>query len=214
VPASPRYIAVSKVERANVLNNLASAVAHHLLEQADWARSRLSEHAGKRVRVELPLGPLSVEIAEDGQVLQVALNEAPDLVISLSPLAAVQWFTDRQAAWRQARVEGDGELAAAISHVASNLRWDFEEDLSRVVGDVAAQRVGQGVRRFSTWPGEAAGSVARGAAEYLTEESHLLATPLQVEEFAKNVDQLRDSVERLEKRMDRLADTIAGSQSP
>jgi ubiquinone biosynthesis accessory factor UbiJ len=196
-----------------VLNSLASAFAHHLLEQADWARSRLAAHSGKRVRVELPMGPLSVEIAEDGQVLQVELDETPDLVISLTPLATLQWFTDRQAVWREARVEGDAELAAAISDVASNLRWDFEEDLSHVVGDVAAQRVGQVVRQMSTWPGDAAESAARGVAEYLAEENHMLATPLQAEAFARDVDDLRDSVERLEKRIDRLASSIAGSHS-
>jgi ubiquinone biosynthesis protein UbiJ len=213
VPALLPYIAGSRAERANVLNSLASAVAHHLLEQTDWARSRLAEHAGKRVRVESLVGPLSVEIAEDGQVLPVELDETPDLVISLTPLAAAQWFTDRQAVWRDARVEGDIELAAAISDVAANLRWDFEEDLSRVIGDVAAHRVGQNVRRLSAWPGDAAESAARGVAEYLTEENHVLATPLQTEEFAKSVDELRDAVERLDKRLDRLTDSIAGSQS-
>ena len=213
MPALLPYIAGSRAERANVLNSLASAVAHHLLEQADWARSRLAEHAGKRVRVESLVGPLSVAIAEDGQILPVELGETPDLVISLSPLAAAQWFTDRPAVWREARVEGDAELAAAISHVAANLRWDFEEDLSRVVGDAAAHRVGQNVRRLATWPGDAAESAARGVAEYLAEEKHVLATPLQTEAFTKNVDELRDAVERLDKRMDRLSDLIAGSQS-
>lgn len=209
MPASLPSIAVSKPERGNVLTSLVSAVAHHLLDQAEWARSRLKEYAGKRVRVDSPVGPLSMEIADDGQVFPVELDATPDLVISLTPLATAHWFTDRQAAWREARVEGDTGLAAAISHVVSNLRWDFEEDLSRVVGDVAAHRIGQGVRRLSAWPGDAAGSAARGVAEYLSEESHLLATPLQVEEFGKNVDDLRDAVERLDKRIDRLADLVA-----
>ena len=194
-----------------MLTSLVSRVAHHLLDQADWARSRLAEHAGKQVRLELPLGPMSVEIASDGHVLPAQSDESPDVLISLTPLAAARWFTDRQAAWREARVEGDMELAAAISHVVSNLRWDFEEDLSRIVGDMAAHRVGQGALRFSTWPGDAAGSAARGIAEYLTEESHVLATPLQVETFTKDVDALRDAVERLDKRMDRLATVMAGS---
>ncbi len=194
-----------------MLTRLVTTVAHHLLGQADWARSCLAEHAGKQVRVESPLGPLSIEIASDGHVVPVQSDESPDVTISMTPLAAARWLTDRQAAWREARVEGDMELAAAISHVVTNLRWDFEEDLSRIVGDMAAHRVGEGARRFSTWPGDAAGSAARGVAEYLTEESHVLATPLQVEEFTKDVDDLRDAVERLDKRMDRLATVQAGS---
>lgn len=196
-----------------MLTSLVSTVAHHLLGQAEWARSRLAEHAGKQVMIESPLGPMAMEIAVDGHIEPARTDKSPDLTISLTPLAAVHWLTDRQAAWREARVEGDAELAAAISHVVSNLRWDFEEDLSRFVGDAAAHRVGQGARRLSAWPGDAAESAARGVAEYLTEENHVLATPLQVEEFTKNVDDLRDSVERLDKRIDRLADLIAGSLS-
>jgi len=210
---SSQCIAASKIDFADVLNTLASAVVQHLLEQADWARSRLAAHSGKRVRVDLPVGPLSLEIAEDGQVLPVEFDPTPDLVILLTPLATLQWFTDRRAAWREARVEGDAELAATISDIASQLRWDFEEDLSRVVGDIAARRIGQGVRRISTWPAEAADSAARAVAEYLAEETHLLATPLQAESFATGVDDLRDSVERLAKRIDRLSDSIAGSGS-
>lgn len=194
-----------------MLTNLVSAVAHHLLDHADWARLRLAEHAGKQIRIESPAGSLLMEIEADGHVVPVRSDESPDVIISLTPLAAALWLTDRQAAWREARVEGDMELAAAISHVASNLRWDFEEDLSRIVGDVAAHRVGQSARRFSTWQGDAAGSAARGMAEYLTEESHMLATPLQVEAFTKDVDDLRDAVERFEKRLDQLATALAES---
>lgn len=205
---SLQSIAVSRAERAHVLTSLVSTVAHHLLEQADWARLRLAEYAGKQVRVESPVGSVSMEIADDGNIAFVEPGENPDLIISLTPMSAVQWFTDRQRAWREARVEGDAELAAAIAHVALNLRWDFEEDLSHFVGDAAAHRIGQDARRLSAWPREAAESSAHGFAEFLSEESHLLATPLQVEVFAKDVDDLRDAAERLDKRMDRLAGLI------
>ena len=203
-----QFIAVSSAERAHVLTSLVSTVAHHLLEQADWARLRLAEYAGKQVRIVAPVGSVSMEITDDGNVASVEPGENPDLVITLTPMSAVQWFTDRQQAWREARVEGDAELAAAIAHVASNLRWDFEEDLSHFVGDAAAHRIGQDVRRLSAWPREAAESSAHGVAEFLSEESHLLATPLQAEMFAKDVDDLRDAAERLDKRLDKLAGLI------
>lgn len=205
---SLQSIAVSRAERAQVLTSLVSAVARHLLEQADWARLRFAEYVGKQVHVESPLGSVSMEITADGNVVSAEPAENPDLVITLTPMSAVQWFTDRPRAWREARVQGDAELAAAIAHVASNLRWDFEEDLSDFVGDAAAHRIGKDARRLSAWPREAAESSAHGVAEFLSEESHLLATPLQVEMFAKDVDDLRDAAERLDKRLDRLAGLI------
>lgn len=196
-----------------MLTQVVSSVAHHLLGQSEWARTRLAVHAGKHVRIELASGPMSIEIAPDGHVRPAQTDRSPDLVIVVRPLAAATWLTDRKAAWREAQVEGDMELAAAISFIAANLRWDYEEDLSRIFGDVVAHRIGRGIRRFSAWPADAGESLARGVAEYLSEESQLLATPLRIEEFGKEIDDLRDAVERLEKRLDRLADRLAGSPS-
>ena len=194
-----------------MLNEVVLGASRHLLRPAPWARSRLAEHAGKQIRVELALGPLLLQIASDGYVEHGEPGTMPDLVIKLTPLAAAKWLSDREAGWRDARVDGDMELAAAVSYVVANLRWDYEEDLSRVVGDVAAHRITRGARQLSAWPAEAATSLARAVAEYLSEERHALATPLAVEEFTAEVDELRDAVERLDKRIDRLARRIAES---
>lgn len=189
-----------------MLNEIVLGTSRHLLGPAQWARSRLREHAGKQVRVDLLLlpAPVLLRIASDGFLEHGEPDAAPDLVVKLTPVAAAKWLSDREAAWREARVEGDMELAAAVSHVMSHLRWDYEEDLSKAVGDVAAHRLAGGARRLSAWPAEAAESLARAVAEYLSEERRALATPLAVEEFTAGVDELRDAVERLDKRIDRL----------
>ncbi|UCH49616.1 MAG: sterol-binding protein [Betaproteobacteria bacterium] len=194
-----------------MLKGVVVAVAQHLLRQAQWARARLAEHAGKQVRIELPLAAVLLRIAADGDVETGESGAAADLVVTLSPGAAAKWPIDRQAAWREARIDGDMELAAAISYVMANLRWDYEDDLSRVFGDVVAYRLARGVRQLSAWPGEAAQSLAQGAAEFLSEERHVLATRLCVEEFTEQVDELRDAVERLDKRIDKLAQRVAES---
>lgn len=194
-----------------MLIEIVLGVSHRLLRQSDWARQRLAEHGGKQVRVELPLARLFLRIAADGYIEHGETDAAPDLVIELTPVAAAKWLSDREAGWREARVDGDMDLAAAISHVMANLRWEFEEDLSQVVGDVAAHRIGQSLRRLSGWPGDAGQSLAVGIAEYLTEERHLLATPLRAEEFTKEVDELRDAVERLEKRLGKLEQRVVES---
>jgi ubiquinone biosynthesis protein UbiJ len=36
------------------------------------------------------------------------------------------------------KIEGDVQLAAELGWLADNLRWDVEEDLSRIIGDVPA----------------------------------------------------------------------------
>lgn len=196
-----------------MLNALALTVGRHLLRQASWARERLAGHAGKQVRVLLPLGTIVVQIGPDGGIDSGNTDAQPDLIATLSSAAAARWLVDREGAWRAARVEGDTELATAISYVLANLRWDYEEDLSQVVGDIAAHRIARGVQSLASWQAGTADSLARGVAEYLTEERQVLATPLRLEEFSAEVDDIRDAVERLEKRIDRLARRI-GESSP
>ena len=116
-----------------------------------------------------------------------------------------------EAAWRNAEIEGDTEFASALSRVAANMRWDVEEDLSRVFGDIAAHRLAAAGRAAAAWPKQAANSLATGLAEYLTEEKHLLVTPLRAAEFIREVDELRDAVDRLDKRIERLQGRVRGS---
>lgn len=186
-----------------------AAAANHLLEPADWARARLAEHAGKRARIRLPLFTLSVDVTANGRFESVQAEGLPDVEIDVPPAALAQWLVDRDQAWRQARVEGDAEFAATLSFIAANLHWEFEEDLSRVVGDIPAHRIGRALRSAAKWPAQAAQSAVLNVAEFLTEEKRMLATPLDNEEFARSVDDLRDAAERLDKRLSRLEDTLA-----
>ncbi len=56
-----------------------------------------------------------------------------------------------ESAWREIEVGGDTDFAAAINHIARNLRWDVEEDLSRIFGDIAAHRMAETGRTFQRW---------------------------------------------------------------
>ena len=65
-------------------------------------------------------------------------------------------------------------------------------------------------RLVAAWPKQAATGLATSLAEYLTEEKHLLVTPLRAAEFVRDVDELRDAVERLEKRIEHLQRQVRG----
>lgn len=187
---------------------LAAAVcrfANHALASADWARGKLATHAGKVAQFEVPPARFALLVGADGLVQPADGAAAPAVTISFDPPALLETLADREQAWRKARIEGDTAFASAISRVAANLQWDVEEDLSRIFGDIAAHRMAQAGKAAAAWPRHAARSVAANAAEYLTEEAHLLVTPLQAAEFVREVDELRDAVERLDKRIERLS---------
>ena len=60
----------------------------------------------------------------------------------------------------------------------------------------------------------AAGSLARSAAAYWTDEQPLIATRHDIERFVREVDALRDDVARAAKRIDNLAARAAAGAPP
>jgi ubiquinone biosynthesis protein UbiJ len=45
------------------------------------------------------------------------------------------------------QIIGDVQLAAEVNWLVDHVRWDVEDDLARVIGDVPAHTLGNGVRR-------------------------------------------------------------------
>lgn len=180
------------------------AFLNHLLEPAPWARDRLAPFAGRTWRVELaPLPDLSLVVRENG-MLDASDAPEPHLVVTLTPAALPALARRDETVIREMTFTGDAELAAALQYLARHLEWDVEEDLSRVVGDVAAHRIAGGARDFVAWQKEAAIRLGQNFAEYLTEEAGVIAPQAEVAGFARAVDDLRDAVERLEKRIAHL----------
>jgi ubiquinone biosynthesis accessory factor UbiJ len=176
-------------------------LVNHLLAQAGWAREKLQPHAGKVARLELLPARVQVKVGADGTLSEAGPDEVPATCIRLTPEVLTAVLARGEEGWRKAEVEGDTDFAHAISIVAANLRWNPEEDLARLFGDIAGNRFAQAGRTAAAWPGQAAASLSAGVAEYLTEESRMLVTPLDAAEFVREVDELRDAAERLEKRI-------------
>lgn len=148
--------------------------------------------------------PVRVQLAVDAQGMFAAGKGEPDVEIVLpaeTPLLALQGM---DAAMRRAQVRGSVEFADTLGFVLRHLSWDFEEDLSRLVGDIAAHRIGNGIRSFTAWQRQASINAAENFSEYLRFEAGLLPTPSEVTTFSTDADTLRDDVARLEKRIQQL----------
>ena len=128
-----------------------------------------------------------------------------DLLVALQPGALPLLAMRDPRALSDVRIAGNAELAATVQALFRELRWDPEEDLSRVVGDAAAHQIARGARAFADANRDAALRLGQNLAEYWTEENPLLARPADVAAFCADVDRLRDDVARLEKRLELLA---------
>ncbi len=131
------------------LQNRVVLFLNHVLGQEPQAQERLRRQKGKSVRMQwagfhLCLAPTAAGLLErvnsaGTQDLVVTVSQTSPLVLAKTVLAGDKPAVD---------IRGDVQLAAEVAWLVDNLRWDVEEDLSRLVGDGPAHslaRMGRGM---------------------------------------------------------------------
>ena len=189
-----------------MISSLFLSATNHLLAQAGWSRQRLQPHAGRTARLVLsPVAEIDFSVANDGQLAEWSGEEAPEVSLRLAVADLPRLLVDGlETAMRHVRIEGNAEFAEALGFVFRHLRWDAEEDLSRLFGDIAAHRLVEGGRKVVDEGRRSLERASGNVAEYLTEESTLLVPRKALPAFAEEVVALRDAVARLDKRVARL----------
>lgn len=110
---------------------------------------------------------------------------------------------------------GDTELAADFLQAFKSLHVDWEEQLSKLTGDLIAFKVGSTVRRGQKNLNAAQQKMADTLKEYLQFEVELLPTSSQVKRFNQQVNETADAVESLANRVQALtAIASESSQKP
>jgi len=178
---------------------------NHLLEAEAWARDKLKPYAGQCAEFRsAPLPALRLDILDTGLLRAAAADAAPNLIVTIGPAALPAMLRGEDALLREIGIEGNADLAGTVQYLFRHLRWDIAEDLSKIFGDVIAERMVREGRRFAAWSLDAADKLAQNISEYLIEEQPLLARPAEVRRFLTEADQLRDDLARLEKRIETL----------
>lgn len=171
---------------------------------------RLGDMDGKVICVRVGASePVAVFIlpSEAGVRLHSAYDGKPDVTIAgdVPVFARLMWGRPASGAVAgELQISGDIELGQRFQGVLNEIDIDWEEGASAYVGDVAAHALGRAVREMRAGTRQAAATIGQDIAEYLQEESRVLATHERVESFLKAVDELRGDVDRLEKRLQRL----------
>jgi ubiquinone biosynthesis protein UbiJ len=159
------------------------------------------EVAGFGTRLYVVPGTRDVQIFGDYAGEPNCVLRGPPLAlarIGLSPRKEDQIFSG------EVRISGDTHLAQEFGRLIAGIEVDWEEQLSRVIGDPAAHQIGETLRAAGHWGRRSADTLAQDLKEYLQEEGRLLPTRYEVQAFLDDVDTLRDDVERLAARIDRI----------
>jgi ubiquinone biosynthesis accessory factor UbiJ len=176
-----------------------SAVARRELERLDGESLRIEiDGLALRLIVSARDGELAMSLG-DGANASAALTAGPLELARLAGPGAIG-----RIGAGNATLTGRLEVAEGFAEVFRLVDPDFEEELSRWVGDIAAHRIGSAARGLAAWVRRAVRAVEADLSEYLHEEGRLLPRSAETAEWSEGVDRLRDAVERAEQRLERL----------
>jgi len=192
-----------------MFNALVVKSLNRLLQQNPWACERLVTFAGQGVWIEIATISIKLLIDENGLCRLPSANTdsaelSVDLHIILTPGLLIRLAARDASVWDQITVTGNTSLAAVLRTIARDIRWEVEEDLSRVFGDIVAHRMTRSAHTLGRWVEEGTDQLLRSGSEYVTEEALVVASAYDIENFCANVDKLRDQLARLEKRTEAL----------
>ncbi|HJV96325.1 MAG TPA: hypothetical protein VJ608_09830 [Albitalea sp.] len=124
-------------------------LANHVLASEPAATQRLAPHSGRRIQWVLrgwpsvlpPLPELAFVVTPAGLLEWAGPEASPeaDLLVSVDMSNPARVLAKGLTGERpQVDVSGDATLAADVSWLIDNLRWDVQDDLARIVGQPAA----------------------------------------------------------------------------
>jgi len=94
--------------------------------------------------------------------------------------------------------QGDIGTGQKFQELMRYAKPDFEEELSRVFGDMAAQNIGKVNSKVSHWVKDSKNILEQNISEYLQEEQKILPSQYEFNKFQVAVNKLRDDVDRIE----------------
>lgn len=173
-------------------------------------RDALQGLNGRRIVValEAPAIALEITVAEGHLHVGPVREDEADLSVrgTVAGLLGQLPFFGREggAGAGRMRVSGDADLARRLQGLASRFDPDWQQPFAAVFGDVIGVQVAQAIAAGLRQVRVSGTQLARSAAEYVTEESRDVLGRAELAAFNDDVDVLRDDVERLAARVQRL----------
>lgn len=194
-----------------MLKPLLTRLLNHLINQNIWAKEQLQPFGGKTVRFSIPPISATLTVLENGSLAIAGDSALADASVTIPLPVAFRLLANDDAAATLATLEGDTELAAALAKVLRGISWEYEEDLSKIIGDIPAHQLSKFGRKAVSEVKSQGLNLMQMLTEYWQEEQPMIAKKRHVEAFNQEVDTLREDSERLEKRIEKLSVKINAS---
>jgi ubiquinone biosynthesis protein UbiJ len=102
------------------------------------------------------------------------------------------------------KIQGDLHVGQQFKKILDDMQIDWEELLAQHIGDIAAHHASSFLRGLHKRIDETVRTVANNGSEYLRFEADMLPADWRVDEFIEGVDKIREDVDRMAMRVNRL----------
>ena len=99
---------------------------------------------------------------------------------------------------------GEMNTARRFQEFAQSLQIDWQEPMSKVIGDVLTHNISQGISAFGNFFGQFMSSINQDIPEYIQHEIQVTPSQSELNNFYGQVDLTRSQADRLQARIQRL----------
>ena len=181
----------------------AIGLANRVLEREDWARERLSAHAGRSVR--MICGPMASTLAIAPSGMLSPSQSAADLTLSIPPLRLPTLLAHPERWTELVSVDGDAALAATLADLARTLPWFVEQAFASAFGPLIGTRLADAGRELLALPERAAQSFGESLSSYARDEAGLGVSASTFADFVGEAAAVAARVDALALRLDQAA---------
>jgi len=205
------------------------AVINRCIAQDARLAAGISRHGGKVLQLDVTVPAISIQVhfypasvvlsftgTEKSGTLAasgIEVDSAPDGTISGSALTLLRLMTEKDSERSLVnpgiRIGGDSEFVQSVYRLFLDMEIDWQEPLSKVIGDVPTHGLEQLLGSIRDFARGAADSLKRNLDEYLHEESRMVPPGNQVDIFDQDLDSLRLRLDRLQARIQLLTRQLA-----
>ena len=194
---------------ASAIPGLEAVINRYLRLDPDIG-ARLATLSGSSIGIDLRGLDLTLYIFPDehGIQLKEQIEGEPDTVLRGTPLGMARLGlggkTEKTLFSGDVVIEGDVETGQAFKGILDELDIDWEEQLSRLTGDVIAHQLGNTARLGRRAVRHGLAALEKDLGEYLQEELRVLPSRIETENFSADVTRISMDVDRLKARLKRL----------
>ncbi|MCC6922186.1 MAG: ubiquinone biosynthesis protein [Nitrosomonas sp.] len=179
---------------------------NYALRHESWASKWLLSYEGKSVRIRIPpLVDLKLVVLANGEFGHSNDDQEADATLSFLPGTLPGLIAHDESAYDAIHIAGNALFAEDLITISKNLKLNIEPELGKFIGDIPAHRIAETGESLFQWHISLFKNISDTFGEYWSEEQPMVVKPNDLRDFTQQTEGIRDDLEMLEIRINRLS---------